>query len=160
MSRVFETQVKMLEKIAEFKDIERDYPLNWERIHMVSCAKIGQILALKRGLDLELAAIACAVHDYGRILSGKQKNHAEEGYKPLQLFLLESGYFNPDEIKLISEAAKNHSSKKEVGSPLEEIVKDADVLDCYQYGLPLEREEQKKRLEKILEELKPKSQPQ
>lgn len=155
MNRVFEIQVRMLNKIAEFDDCgTRDHTLDWEKIHLISCAKIGGLLALKRGVDIELAAIACSVHDYGRILSGKQKNHAEAGYEPLKSFLAEIGQFKPHEIEVLAQAARNHSSKEKIGTLLDEIVKDADVLDCYQYGLPLEREEQRKRLELILKEVK------
>ena len=154
MSRIFSIQVHLLRKIAEFKDsAERDHSLDWERIHLISCAKIGQILALKRGVDAELAAIACSVHDYGRIITGKQRDHAAASYAPLKHFLAEMGCLTADEIERLAQAAKNHSSKAEIGTPLEEIVKDADVLDCYQYGLPLEREEQRRRLKMILAEI-------
>ena len=155
MNRVFEIQEKMLQKIAEFENSndERDSSLNWERIHMISCATVGRMIAMQRGVDSELAAIACSVHDYGRIITGKQHDHAAAGYKPLKLFLAESSHFTSDEIELFALAAKNHSSKKEVGTPLEEVVKDADVFDCYQYGLPLEREEQRMRLEIILQKI-------
>jgi uncharacterized protein len=155
MNRMFEVQVKLLEKIAEFtkNDIERDETLDWERVHLISCGKIGQILAIKRGVDPELAGIACSVHDYGRIVTGKQKNHATNGYEPLKTFLADHGVFSQEEIEVLAQATKNHSSKNEIGTQIEEIVKDADVLDCYQYGLPLEREEQQRRLEKVLKEL-------
>lgn len=155
MNRSFAIQEKILEKIAEFENnnMERDITLSWEKIHLASCAAVGRILALKRGADPELSAIACSVHDYGRIITGKQQDHARVGYEPLKAFLKESGYFSKDEIELLATAAQNHSSKKEVGSPIEEIVKDADVFDCYQYGLPLDREEQRMRLKMILEEI-------
>lgn len=155
MNRVFEIQERMLQKIAEFenRDEERDETLNWERIHMISSATLGRIFALQRGVDPELAAIACTVHDYGRIITGKQQDHAAAGYNPLKLFLTECHCFSADEIELIAQAAKNHSNKKEVGTPLEEIVKDADVFDCHEYGLTLEREEQRKRLENIMGKL-------
>lgn len=154
MNRLFEIQVKLLKKINDCEDDSfRDHPLDWERIHLVSCAKIGELLAMKRGENAELAAIACSIHDYGRILSGKQYNHAEAGYGPVKEFLAETGYFNAEETTMLSQAVRNHSSKEQVGTWLEEIVKDADVLDCYQYGMPLEREEQRKRLSFILTEL-------
>ncbi len=154
MNRLFEIQVKLLNKINTCDDnSSRDHSLDWERIHLVSCAKVGELLALKRGENAELAAIACSIHDYGRILSGKQNNHAEEGYGPAKEFLAETGYFNEEEIEMLSQAVRNHSSKEKVGTWLEEIVKDADVLDCYQYGMPLEREEQRKRLSFIVKEL-------
>ncbi len=155
MNRVFKIQEKILEKIAEFEDknMERDITLSWEKIHLASCAAVGRILALKRGADPELSAIACSVHDYGRIITGKQQDHARAGYEPLKLFLKDSGYFSLEEVELLATAARNHSSKTEVGSPIEEIVKDADVFDCYQYGLSLEREEQRVRLKTMLEEI-------
>lgn len=153
MNRIFQLQEKYLEKISEYEKPGnvRDLPLSWERIHMISCAKIGQLLARQRGVDEEMAAIACSVHDYGRIVTGRQVNHAAAGYEPLLGFLRETGLVTPAEAELLARAAKNHSSKHEVGSPLEEIVKDADVLNCYQYGMPAERPEQKKRLQAMLE---------
>lgn len=155
MNRVFQIQERYLAEIARFENTSmvRDISLNWEKIHMASCAAVGRILALKRGVDAELSTIACSIHDYGRVITGKQHDHAAIGYEPLKLFLVQSGYFTSGEIELLAKAAQNHSSKKEIGSPLEEIVKDADVFDCYQYGLPLEREEQRMRLKSILEEL-------
>jgi uncharacterized protein len=154
VNRLFEIQVKLLNKINTCEDnSSRDHSLDWERIHLVSCAKVGELLALKRGENAELAAIACSIHDYGRILSGKQNNHAEEGYGPAKEFLAETGYFNEEETEMLSQAVRNHSSKEKVGTWVEEIVKDADVLDCYQYGMPLEREEQRKRLSFIVKEL-------
>lgn len=58
--------------------------------------------------------------------------------------------FTDEEIDQIAIAVKNHSRKGEVGSPLEEIVKDADVLDFYQYGYDVARKEQQDRLEALL----------
>lgn len=60
------------------------------------------------------------------------------------------GLFSEEEIAQIAVAVKNHSKKAEVGSPLEEIVKDADVLDFYQYGYDVARKEQQDRLEALL----------
>lgn len=155
MSRILKTQFKLLKKIDEYAQQarERDYPLDWERVHLGSCAGIGQLLAIKRGVDPELAAIACAIHDYGRIVTGKQANHAENGYEPLQGFLKECGFFTEQETELLAQAAKYHSNKHEVGTPLQEIVKDADVLDCYHYGQELSRVEQRERLAQVYREL-------
>ena len=108
------------------------------------------MMAEERGEDPVLAAAACACHDYGRIISGKQAGHAERGYEPVQAFLRETGLFNEDEIAVIAIAVKNHSKKAEIGSPIEEIVKDADVLDFYQYGYDVARKEQQDRLERLL----------
>ncbi|HCX65167.1 MAG TPA: metal-dependent phosphohydrolase [Eubacteriaceae bacterium] len=154
-NRAFAVQRFLLKKIDLYdnKTFERDYPIDFERIHMSSSATLGKILAKKRGVNSEMASIACCLHDYGRIVSGVQDNHAEAGYEPVKSFLEETALFTEDEIETIALAAKNHSSKNVVGTPIEEIVKDADVFDCWQYQIPMNRPEQKIRLEKVIKEL-------
>jgi len=151
MNRTYKIQRKLMEQIAELEQIgmQRDTSLNWERIHSVSCSRNGYFLALERGVDAELAAIACSVHDYGRIITGKQPGHAAAGDEPLRLFLMESGHFNGEEIAVIAQAARNHSRKGETGTPIEEIVKDADVLECYWYGIAIEKDEYRRRLDRL-----------
>lgn len=147
MDRILKLQKELLYVIGEQegKKKERDHSLDWERVHMASCARLGYLMAQERGQDAELVACACSVHDFGRILTGEQKGHAEEGYQPVKKFLYDLDLFTEEEIDLISLAVKHHSSKSEIGSWIEEIVKDADVVDCYQYGMPLLRDEQKVR---------------
>lgn len=154
MNRVFELQRALLRVIdkyaAEIPDERRDQPADWERVHMASAGRMGSILAEKRGEDPEIAACACSVHDFGRILTGKQPGHAEAGYEPVREFLRGLGLFTEDEIEEIALAVRHHSEKAEVGTPLQEIVKDADILDFYQYGYEFQRQEQKDRLTKLI----------
>lgn len=151
MNRVLTLQYALLDVIAKQEQLDkqevprRDECLDWERLHLASSARLGYLMAEDRGVDPELAACACAIHDYGRILTGKQKDHAEAGYGPVKEFLESVGIFTCEEIEQLALAVKNHSKKSQVGTPLEEIVKDADVVDCYQYGTPFAREEQKRR---------------
>lgn len=144
-------EIEKYAKIHAKNNIELDYPTDWERIHIISCAKIGYLMAEKRGIDPILAACACAVHDYGRIITGKQANHAEVGYEPVKKFLKGLDLFTPEEVEEIALSVKNHSNKSEIGTPLEEIVKDADVLDFHQYGYEMPRPEQQARLNRMLE---------
>lgn len=154
MKRLLRLQSALLKEIDRYDKLvkERDKFIDWEKVHMASCARIGYIMAEKRGVDPDLASFACAVHDYGRIITGKQQGHAEAGYLPVKNFLKETNLFADNEIEEIAIAVKNHSKKGEVGTPLEEIVKDADVIDFYQYGFGFAREEQKIRLEALLKE--------
>lgn len=151
MNRLLKLQVDLLQIIneQEGKVPDRDETLDWERLHMASSARCAWLLALERGADPELAACAAAVHDYGRILTGRQKGHAEAGYEPVKVFLKETELFTEGEIEVIAMAVKNHSLKTETGTVIEEIVKDADVIDCYQYGYPFDRPEKKVRYEQI-----------
>ena len=141
MKKILRLQSALLKEIDKYEKLipERDHFIDWERVHISSCAKIGYMLAEERGVDPILAACACACHDYGRIITGKQSGHAEAGYQPVQEFLRKTELFSDDEISQIAVAVKNHSKKAEVGTPLEEIVKDADVLDFYQYGYEMPR---------------------
>ncbi|MCR5482202.1 MAG: HD domain-containing protein [Clostridia bacterium] len=151
MNRLLKLQGMLIDEIDKYGAIvtERDEPLEWEKVHISSCAKIGYIMALFRDVDPDMAACACACHDFGRIVTGKQKGHAEAGYEPVKAFLKKTELFSEEEIEQIAVAVKNHSSKSELGGPIEEIVKDADVLDFDQYGTELPREEQKRRLRRI-----------
>lgn len=148
MRRFYELQKALLKEISKYEKMvpDRDIEADWERVHISSCAKLGYLLAEERGYDPDLAACACSIHDYGRILTGVQKGHAEAGYLPVKDFLQETRLFSLEEIEQIALSVKNHSNKGDVGSPLEEIVKDADILDYYQYGHEKMREDQKKRL--------------
>ena len=148
MNRLLELENLILDVInqQEGKIEDRDETLNWERIHMASSARLAWEMALERkNADPEIAACAAAVHDFGRILTGRQKGHAEAGYEPVRVFLKESGLFTEEETEIIAQAVKNHSSKTKVGTAVEEIVKDADVVDCYQYGYPFDRSEKEER---------------
>ncbi|MGI6737376.1 MAG: HD domain-containing protein [Anaerovoracaceae bacterium] len=156
MKKILRLQSALLKEVDKYEKIvpqeERDHFIDWERIHLVSCAKIGYQLAEKRGLDPILAACACSCHDYGRIITGRQKDHAEAGYLPVQAFLRKTGLLQEEEVQEIALAVKNHSRKNEVGTPLEELVKDADVIDFYQYGFITVNEGQEKRLARYLRE--------
>lgn len=154
MRRIEKMLFALLHEIDKYENVtdERDYPADFERLHISSCARIGYLFGEARGVNPELAAAACAVHDYGRIITGKQDNHAEVGYEPAMEFLRSTGLFDEDEVQQIGIAVKNHSKKSEIDTPLEEIVKDADCLDFHQYGYEMPREEQKERLRKILGE--------
>lgn len=143
-------EIEKYAKIHAENGVELDYPIDWERIHVISCAKLGYLMAEERGVDPILAAAACAVHDYGRIITGKQSNHAEIGYEPVMEFLKGLGLFSKEEVEEIGLSVKNHSNKSEIGSALEEIVKDADVLDFHQYGYEMPRPEQQARLNRML----------
>lgn len=135
-SRLLKLQNILLDVIAEQegKIADRDESLNWERIHLASSAQLAWQMALERGVDPELTACAAAIHDLGRILTGRKADHAEAAYEPAKSLLSDCGLFSDEEIEIMALAAKNHSSKDVKGTVIEEIIKDADVVDCCQHG--------------------------
>ena len=79
MKKILRLQSALLKEIDKYEKLvpKRSHFIDWERVHITSCAKIGYMLAEERGVDPILAAAACAVHDYGRIITGRQEGHAE-----------------------------------------------------------------------------------
>lgn len=150
--------INHMEKINSLlRDLEqekmcRDYPISWEIVHATTCAQVGRLLAQKRGVDLELAALACSLHDIGRWYIGRQKDHALHGEEPVGRFL-ESYSLDERSKKEVTQAVIHHSEKDKVGSSLEEIVKDADILDCFFHGDEITKPYHVARLKKVMEEL-------
>ncbi|MEM5818740.1 MAG: HD domain-containing protein [Desulfitobacterium hafniense] len=136
----------------ELEKMKRDYPIAWERTHAASCAQVGRLLAQKRGVDLELAALACSLHDIGRWYTGLQREHALRGEEPVRRFL-ESSSLKEEDKEAVVQAVIYHSEKDKVGSPLDEIVKDADVLDCYFHGDEISKPYHLARLKEVMGEL-------
>ena len=158
--RLLAVQNAMLTKINALEIKERamaepphrDETLHWERIHLASSARIAKDMAVERGENPELAAIATALHDIGRIITGKQKDHAHQGAEPARKLLEQLGLFTDDEIRIITGAVYNHTDKDVIGTDLEEIVKDADVVDCFEFGMELPRPEQRARYQRYVQD--------
>lgn len=101
-----------------------------EFIHTYGVAYLASILAIRRGLDPELACIAGLLHDCGRIIHNIQDHtHGPIGAKEAQQILKNTNLFNDAEINLICSAVRCHSEKKKIGSEYEELLKDADVFE-------------------------------
>ncbi|GAB6156261.1 HD domain-containing protein [Desulfosporosinus burensis] len=150
--------IKDLQRIYDLLDhldaatIERDYPITWEKAHATSCAQIGRMLAEMRSVDIEQAALACALHDIGRWETGKQLDHAPKGEDPIRRFLAE-GKYSEESREQIVQAVINHSKKEQIGTPLEELVKDADLLDCHWHGEHIQKPYHMARLKEALNNL-------
>ena len=138
---------------ADFKDAYREDLRDYVLLHSSSCAQLAKILAIKRKLNVELSAIIGLIHDIGKIACGRKEGHAREGYMPARELLKKVGGFSEEEIDIISNAVKNHSSKDEVGSWADEIAKDVDLIDCDLTGKKFDKESYNKRIEKSRKEM-------
>ena len=77
LSRSEKIQKKVVQLILNMNDNESESSIIWELKHSAGCCQIGRILALKRGLDIELAEIISILHDIYAIINGKYKDHAK-----------------------------------------------------------------------------------
>jgi uncharacterized protein len=134
LSRSEKIQKKVVQLILNMNDNESESSIIWELKHSAGCCQIGRILALKRGLDIELAEIISILHDIYAIINGKYKDHAKKGAIIAQKMLEESNEFSDKEIEIIVKAIEKHSQKEIYSDdPYVELAKDVDVLDCSLY---------------------------
>ncbi len=136
LSRSEYIQSYVVERILQssIQDVDRESSKVWELKHSSSCLQVGRLLALKRGLSLELAEIICVLHDIAVIETGSYIDHAKKGSDIAKKILEETRRFKAEEIELICKAIAHHSEKEIYSDdPYVELVKDADVYDCSLY---------------------------
>lgn len=122
-------------------------------VHMFGAAQAAVFLAMKRGEDAELAACAGYLHDIATYITGDSTDHAERGAVMAGHILHRTGLFSGKEIDKITRAIRCHSDKKDADGPLEEILKDADVLQHCLYDPGYVSKKDKDRYRKLRKEL-------
>ena len=95
-------------------------------LHGVSLAAV--MIAEKRGEDPELAAMAGLLHDLYAYKSGSYDDHAHKGAEYARELLTKMEITTTDETETICSAIWHHDSKDAVDAPMDEVLKDADVI--------------------------------
>ncbi|MDR7522468.1 MAG: HD domain-containing protein [Armatimonadota bacterium] len=135
----------LLAVMRDLSDRDRELPVRWSIMHMYSSSQLAKLLAMRRGLDPELAGIAAALHDLGTVMTGRRADHAAVAETHIREFLaryhrdLAAGLppITDEELSRILEAVARHSEKGVTSDDsLAELLKDADALDGYLHGLP------------------------
>jgi uncharacterized protein len=131
-----------LERLREVvDDILRRQPDEVERrcgfVHLYGVAIVAALLALKRGMDPEIATTAGMLHDISSYKTADPTNHADLSAVEAKRILKELGNFTEDEIVAICCAISNHSDKQGTHSDFCELLKDADVLQHHLYNTSL-----------------------
>lgn len=103
-------------------------------VHLYGVSAVCTLLAVRRGLDSELCAIAGMLHDIHTFMTGDPTDHARLSAVDAERVLYSVGGFSPAEIALVSKAIARHSVKAAVDGPYDELLKDADVLQYYLYS--------------------------
>ena len=97
--------------------------------HLHGVALAAAVLAKKRGQDAELATMAGLLHDLYAYKAGSYDDHAHLGAEYARELLGALALTTEAETDVICSAIRHHDSKAEVDCPMDEILKDADVLD-------------------------------
>jgi uncharacterized protein len=122
-------------------------------LHLYGVSQACALIALKRGVNVELATMAGMLHDLHTYKTGNHNNHAVLGALLAREVLDELQITNPDETDMLCSAIHNHSSKDRKFSKLDEVLIDADVMQhvLYNYSAPI-MEHEKKRFANLVEE--------
>jgi uncharacterized protein len=120
-------------------------------MHAVS--HFAAMIALKRGLDPEIATMIGLLHDLHTLMTGDSTEHAAHGSALAKLLLTDLKIVSREECKTICKAIQHHSKKSKLHDPYSELAKDADVLSHYFFNttLPVFAKD-KARLQALMEE--------
>ena len=150
MSRIKELQKKAYQVLE--KSITDNDKQAKAVAHLHGVALAAAILAKKRGENAELATMAGLLHDLWAYKSGSYDDHAHLGAEYARKVLGE--LVTHEEMEIICSSIDHHDSKGEVGAPMDEILKDADVIDHSLTDPTKEiRAHEQKRFAKLCEEL-------
>jgi len=117
-------------------------------IHLYGVAQNCTMLAIKRGLDVEICTIIGLLHDIYTYKIGYVKEHAILGAAIAESILTDLEFFTKEEIEIIKTAISHHSDKKNVHDKYSELLKDADLLQNTLYNTSFEVKH-RKRLKKV-----------
>ena len=150
MSRIKELQ-KQVHRILEKMEDSDKRAKAIAHLHGVSLAAV--MIAKKRGEDPELAAMAGLLHDLHAYKSGSYDDHAHLGAEYARDLLEKLGITLPEETDIICSAIRHHDNKAEVNAPMDEVLKDADVIH-HSLGDPTKevKEHEKERFALLCEE--------
>lgn len=124
-------------------------------VHLYGVAGNAALLALHRGVDPELATVCGLLHDISAYATGDPRNHAGRSAAMARSCLNGSGLFTQEEVAAICNAIAHHSDKNNVHAPLDEVLKDADVLQhCLHNPSQPPQEKHADRYAALLEELR------
>ena len=96
--------------------------------HLYGVSLAATMIAKKRGMDPEIAAMAAMMHDLAAYKSGSYDDHAHKGAELARGILAELALTDEKETEMICSAIYHHDDKLIVDGPMDEVLKDADVI--------------------------------
>jgi HD superfamily phosphodiesterase len=138
---------------SELNKMEDADKRNGAIVHLYGVSLAATMIAKKRGLDAELASMAAMLHDLYAYKSGSYDDHAHKGAELARQVLCELGLTDSSETDIICSAIYHHDDNFVSDSPMDEALKDADLIqNCIKnLSQPL-NEAKKARFEKLCDE--------
>ena len=96
--------------------------------HLYGVSLAATMIAKKRGLDPEISSMAAMLHDLYAYKSGSYDDHAHKGADLAREILGELKLTDKAETDMICSAIYHHDDKLAEDSPMDEVLKDADVI--------------------------------
>ena len=121
--------------------------------HMYGVSLAAVMIAKKRGEDPELASMAAMLHDLYAYRTGSYEDHAHKGAELAREILEKLGLTDEKETELICSAIYHHDDKLVTDAPMDEVLKDADVIHHCMNDLSKEiKEKEQARYDRLCEE--------
>lgn len=151
MSRLKELRNYINEQIQKIEDTdERTSAI----VHLYGVSLAATILAKKRGLDPEIASMAGMLHDLYAYESGSYDDHAHKGAELAKKILEELKLTDEAETEMICSAIYHHDDKLVTDDPMDELLKDADVIShCLNDPAKKIKEKEQVRYDNLTKEL-------
>ena len=149
-----------LKELRKYVDAELNKMEDYEKrtsaiAHLYGVSLAATMIAKKRGLDPEIASMAAMLHDMHAYKTGSYDDHAHKGADLAREILTELKLTDESETEIICSAIYHHDDKLVVDSPMDEVLKDADVIHHCMNDLskPVKEKEQA-RFEKLCDEFR------
>jgi len=121
--------------------------------HLYGVSLAATMIAKKRGLDPELASMAAMLHDLYAYESGSYDDHEHKGAELAGKILGGLGLTDEKETDIICSAIFHHGDKLVTDAPMDEVLKDADVIHhCMNDLSKAVKEKEKARYESLCRE--------
>lgn len=150
MSRLKELRAVVNEELNKMENVDkRTGAIN----HLYGVSLAATMIAKKRGLDPEIAAMAAMLHDLHAYKSGSYDDHAHKGAELAREILDKLSLTDAAETDAICSAIYHHDDKLAVDGPMDEVLKDADVIHhCMNDMSKAVKDKEKARFESLCKE--------
>ena len=150
MNRVERLRAYIDEIVLNMQDVEER---RCAYVHLYGVSQFCAMIAMKRGECSDLATMAGMLHDLHSYKTMNTGKHAHYGAELARSILTELDLTTDQETDRICSAIYNHSDKDRIDSALDEILKDADVLQHSLYNTSFEvKANERARYESLLKE--------